>query len=144
MSSTAYRKYRRTSSTAADCLLGGPRWRGVRRLHGAGRVLLASNGLGCRVLKPVGDHGTGGDRRDPPAGRDLGSGAVVKVLLDKPRIFVTYGSASVVTGEDEDWFYLDEPWSDETNVLCGASVPGVLVLQIGMRTGWGGAATESG
>jgi len=28
-------------------------------------------------------------------------GAVVTVLLDEPRVFVTYGSASVVSGGDE-------------------------------------------
>jgi hypothetical protein len=69
-----------------------------------------------------------------PVRKDLS--AVVRVLLDEPRVFVTYGSASVVSGDDEDGFDLDEPWADESNGLCGAGVPGVLVLQIGTHTGW--------
>jgi hypothetical protein len=62
---------------------------------------------------------------------------VVKILLDEPRVFVTYGSASVVSGDDQDGAgYDDEPWADESNGLCGAGVPGVLVLKIGTHTGW--------
>ena len=53
---------------------------------------------------------------------------MVKVLLDEPRVFVTYGSASVVPRDDlhRPGYGHDEPWADESNGLCGAGVPGVL------------------
>jgi len=63
---------------------------------------------------------------------------VVKVLLDEPRVFVTYGSASVISGDEADAieYEYDQPWADESNGLCGAGVRGVLVLQTGTHTGW--------
>src|SRR5436309_2660237 len=63
---------------------------------------------------------------------------MVKVLLDEPRVFVTYGSASVVPRDDlhRPGYGHDEPWADESNGLCGAGVPGVLALQTGTHTGW--------
>jgi hypothetical protein len=62
---------------------------------------------------------------------------VVKVLLDEPRLFLEYGSASVVSGADDMGEYdLDAPWADESNGLCGAGVRGVLALQVGTHTGW--------
>ncbi|GAB1639617.1 hypothetical protein [Krasilnikovia sp. MM14-A1259] len=62
----------------------------------------------------------------------------MKVLLDEPRVFVTYGSASVASGEDpyEIAYDLEEAFSDESNGLCGAGVEGVLVLTTGTHTGW--------
>lgn len=64
--------------------------------------------------------------------------AGVRVLLDEPRMFVTYGTAMVFGGDtsyglDHD---IDAPWADESNGLCGAGVPGFLQLQIGTHTGW--------
>ena len=61
---------------------------------------------------------------------------MVTVLLDEPRVFLSYGSASLVCGNDVDEFDLDAPWADESNGLCGASVPGYLHLQVGTHTGW--------
>jgi hypothetical protein len=63
---------------------------------------------------------------------------VVKVLLDEPRVFVTYGSASVVSDDEPDGIEYDhdEAWADESNGLCGAGVRGVLVLTTGTNTGW--------
>jgi hypothetical protein len=60
----------------------------------------------------------------------------MRVLLDAPRVFVTNGSASVFSGDEGHEFDLDQPWLDESNGLCGAGVPGVLVLQTGTDTGW--------
>ncbi|MEU7906207.1 hypothetical protein [Actinoplanes sp. NPDC049118] len=62
----------------------------------------------------------------------------MKVLLDEPRVFVTYGSATVVSGDDTDGngYEHDEAWADESNGLCGAGVRGVLVLTTGTHTGW--------
>lgn len=48
---------------------------------------------------------------------------------------VHFGSASVTTDEDIDRSDLDAPWSDESNGLCGAGIPGVLELQVGTHTG---------
>lgn len=61
---------------------------------------------------------------------------MVTVLLDEPRVFVSYGSASLVCGEDTYEFDHDAAWADESNGLCGAGVPGRLQLQIGTHTGW--------
>ena len=61
---------------------------------------------------------------------------MVTVLLDEPRVFLSYGSASLVCGDDIDEIELDAPWADESNGLCGASVPGYLQLQVGTHTGW--------
>jgi hypothetical protein len=63
---------------------------------------------------------------------------LVKILLDEPRVFVTYGSASVLSAGDiyDIEYDIDAPWADESNGLCGAGVPGVLVLQTGTHTGW--------
>ncbi|WP_250038389.1 hypothetical protein [Paractinoplanes maris] len=58
------------------------------------------------------------------------------VLLDEPRVFLQYGSASLVCGPGTDEFDLDAPWADESNGLCGAGVPGYLQLQVGTHTGW--------
>ncbi|MBW6436906.1 hypothetical protein KZ829_24480 [Actinoplanes hulinensis] len=62
----------------------------------------------------------------------------MKVLLDEPRVFVTYGSASVASGEDpyEVEYDIEDAWADESNGLCGAGVEGVLVLTTGTHTGW--------
>ena len=35
---------------------------------------------------------------------------MVTVLLDERRVFVSYGSASLVCGDDVDDFELDAPW----------------------------------
>ena len=63
---------------------------------------------------------------------------MVKVLLDEPRVFVTYGSVSVLGDDDLDGadYDAEEPWADESNGLCGAGVRGVLALQVGTHTGW--------
>lgn len=78
--------------------------------------------------------------RDHDIGRHLGAGEVssfvVTVLLDEPRVFVSYGSASLVCGEDTYEFDHDAAWADESNGLCGAGVPGRLQLQVGTHTGW--------
>lgn len=64
----------------------------------------------------------------------------MRVLLDEPRVFVTYGSASVITVDDrhpiEQNHDHDAPWADESNGLCGSAVRGVLVLTTGTHTGW--------
>ncbi len=91
------------------------------------------------------------------AGPRQSAGDRVKVLLDEQRVFVTYGSASVVradrdpdgddfaveTDEPVEFFdadaygdALDAAWADGSNGLCGAGVPGVLELQTGTHTGW--------
>lgn len=49
---------------------------------------------------------------------------VVTVLLDEPRVFVSYGSASLMCRADGEDFDLDAPGADESNGLCGAGVPG--------------------
>lgn len=59
---------------------------------------------------------------------------MVIVLLDEPRVFLSYGSASLVCGVDVDGFKLDAPWADESNGLCGADVPGYLQPQVGTPT----------
>ncbi|MEV6349205.1 hypothetical protein [Actinoplanes sp. NPDC051851] len=56
------------------------------------------------------------------------------ILLDEPGVFLSYGSASLACGDDID-VEPDEPWADESNGLCGASVPGYLRLQVGTHTG---------
>ncbi|GGQ83671.1 hypothetical protein [Couchioplanes azureus] len=62
---------------------------------------------------------------------------MVTVLLDKPRVFLSYGSASLACGDDiGELDDLDAPWADESNGLCGACVPGYLQLQVGTHTGW--------
>ncbi|BAL89000.1 hypothetical protein AMIS_37800 [Actinoplanes missouriensis 431] len=59
---------------------------------------------------------------------------LTKVLLDEPRLFVTYGMGSVFSG--------DEPvdsgaaWLGQENGLCGAAVPGQLELRMATHTGW--------
>ncbi|GGN93532.1 hypothetical protein GCM10010112_81870 [Actinoplanes lobatus] len=60
------------------------------------------------------------------------------VLLDEPRVFVTYGSASVTSREDlyDIEYDPDDAWADESNGLCGAGVEGVLALTTGTHTGW--------
>jgi hypothetical protein len=68
----------------------------------------------------------------------MASVAGVRVLLDQPRMLVTYGTAMLFGGDttyglDHDH---DEPWADESNGLCGAGVPGFLSLRIGTHTGW--------
>ena len=62
----------------------------------------------------------------------------MRVLLDEPRVFVTYGSASVFSGEgaDDAEYDPDAPWADESNGLCGAAVKGCLALITGTHTGW--------
>ncbi len=62
----------------------------------------------------------------------------MKVLLDQPRVFVTYGSASVFCGDDP--FDADpDPdavYAGQENGICGAAVPGLLQLTVGTHTGW--------
>ena len=70
------------------------------------------------------------------AGRGEVPSSVVTVLLDEPRVFLSYGSASLACGDDVDDFELEAPWADESNGLCGAGVPGHLQLQVGTHTGW--------
>ena len=62
----------------------------------------------------------------------------MKVLLDEPRVFVTYGSASVFSGDDpyEADHEPDEVYAGQENGICGAAVPGLLQLTIGTHTGW--------
>lgn len=62
----------------------------------------------------------------------------MRVLLDESRVFLTYGSAFVFSGDgpyDLD-YDVEEPWRDESNGLCGAGVAGILGLTTGTRTGW--------
>ncbi|GAA2631426.1 hypothetical protein [Paractinoplanes durhamensis] len=61
---------------------------------------------------------------------------MVTVLFDEPRVFLSYGSASLMCGDDLDDVDLDAPWADESNGLCGAGVPGYLQFQVGTHTGW--------
>ena len=75
------------------------------------------------------------------SGRHSGAGevpsSVVTVLLDEPRVFLSYGSAALTSGgDDADDGDVDAPWADESNGLCGAGVPGYLALQVGTHTGW--------
>jgi hypothetical protein len=62
----------------------------------------------------------------------------MKVLLDEPRVFVTYGSASVFCGDDP--FAVDhdsdDAYAGQENGICGAAVPGLLQLTVGTHTGW--------
>ncbi|HWS38164.1 MAG TPA: hypothetical protein VN408_36190 [Actinoplanes sp.] len=60
---------------------------------------------------------------------------MVTVLLDEPRVFLSYGSACLVCGADPGEFDLEAPWADESNGLCGAGVPGYLQFQVGTHTG---------
>jgi len=62
----------------------------------------------------------------------------MEVLLDEPRIFVTYGSASVFCGDDpfENGHEADEVYAGQENGICGAAVPGLLELTVGTHTGW--------
>ncbi|MEV6350779.1 hypothetical protein [Actinoplanes sp. NPDC051851] len=39
------------------------------------------------------------------------------VLLDEPRVFLSYGSASMTCGDDVDDTDLEAPWADESNGL---------------------------
>lgn len=60
----------------------------------------------------------------------------MNVLLDEPRVFLSYGTASLLCGDGVDDFDLEAPWVDESNGLCGAGVPGCLQFQVGTHTGW--------
>ncbi|MFI7540601.1 hypothetical protein [Actinoplanes sp. NPDC049599] len=62
----------------------------------------------------------------------------VTVLLDEPRVFVSYASATVFSGNDpyENDYDIEDAWRDQANGLCGAAVPGVLHLTVGTHTGW--------
>jgi len=62
----------------------------------------------------------------------------MRVLLDEPRVFVTYGSASVFCGDDpfEVDYVPDEVYAGQENGICGAAVPGLLQLTVGTHTGW--------
>ncbi|MBU2664884.1 hypothetical protein KOI35_15380 [Actinoplanes bogorensis] len=61
---------------------------------------------------------------------------MMRLLLDEPRVFVTYGSASLISTEGYEGEGVGEPWADESNGLCGAGVPGVLALQTSAHTDW--------
>jgi hypothetical protein len=65
-------------------------------------------------------------------------GCGMKVLLDEPRVFVTYGSASVFCGDDpfETDYEPDDVYAGQENGICGAAVPGILQLTVGTHTGW--------
>ncbi len=62
----------------------------------------------------------------------------VRVLLDEDRVFVTYHSASVFSGDDlfEEDYDLEQAWTGQSNGLCGAAVEGLLLLNVGQHTGW--------
>jgi hypothetical protein len=62
----------------------------------------------------------------------------MRTLLDEDRVFVTYATAAVFSGDDPDeaasgW---DAFWAGQTNGLCGAAVSGVLKLTVATHTGW--------
>ncbi|MBD8219362.1 hypothetical protein IFU40_12030 [Microbacterium sp. CFBP 13617] len=59
----------------------------------------------------------------------------MRILLDEPKVDVSYCSASITTDEGVDRGDLGAPWVDESNGLCGAGIPGVLELVTGTHTG---------
>jgi hypothetical protein len=63
---------------------------------------------------------------------------LVEVLLDEPRVFVTYGCASMycVDGPGEVVRDPGAPWRGQENGICGAALPGALELVVGTHTGW--------
>ncbi|MEU4693775.1 hypothetical protein [Actinoplanes sp. NPDC023714] len=60
----------------------------------------------------------------------------MKVLLDEPRVFVTYGSASLYSGEDRFGGDTGKAWRDHSNGLAGAGRKGRMHLTVGTHTGW--------
>jgi hypothetical protein len=63
---------------------------------------------------------------------------VVRALLDEDRVFVTYATAAVFSGDDPDEAAPsgDAFWAGQTNGLRGAAVSGVLKLTVATHTGW--------
>lgn len=59
----------------------------------------------------------------------------MRILLNEPRIDVSYSAASITTDDDVDRRDPEGSWADESNGLCGAGVPGVLDLVTGTHTG---------
>jgi len=57
------------------------------------------------------------------------------ILLEEPCVWLSYGRASISCGDANPDADPAAPWADESNGLCGASVPGHLELQIGTHTG---------